>query len=164
MKSDPSPTTPSRGKSPKAIPDSAGSPLGNKPENNESDKDFCLVLCGFKESAVDLNKLKEQFNMQFIGQVKKRKSDGENDDTEVDDPSHVNETTEEPINKKVKKEDVSPDDFPVKINTLLDNGESQLEAKQESMKCANCNISFVNAATFKAHVNFYCKKRDPSQE
>ena len=160
----PSPTTPSRGKSPKAIPDSAGSPLGNKPENNESDKDFCLVLCGFKESAVDLNKLKEQFNMQFIGQVKKRKSDGENDDTEVDDPSHVNETTEEPINKKVKKEDVSPDDFPVKINTLLDNGESQLEAKQESMKCANCNISFVNAATFKAHVNFYCKKRDPSQE
>ena len=82
----------------------------------------------------------------------------------ADDPSHVNETTEEPINKKVKKEDVSPDDFPVKINTLLDNGESQLEAKQESMKCANCNISFVNAATFKAHVNFYCKKRDPSQE
>ena len=170
--SPPTSTTPVRGKSPKlsseiSVPQAAD---GSKPENKE---DFCLVLCGFKESAVDLNKLKEQFNMQFIGQVnKKRKSDSDPDGAanETDDANHSSdplaETVEEPINKRVKKEDdVGDVSISVKKPTEVDpRVDIKQEAEKEaSMKCSNCNISFVNATTFRAHVNFYCKKRDSEQ-
>ena len=123
---------------------------------------------------MDLNKLKEQFNMQFIGQVnKKRKSDSDPDGAanETDDVNHSSdplaETVEEPINKRVKKEDDVGDvlSISVKKPTEVDpRVDIKQEAEKEaSMKCSNCNISFVNATTFRAHVNFYCKKRDSEQ-
>ena len=166
-------TTPTRGKSPKGSSES-GAPVspspaavpgvtGVKPENKD---DFCLVLCGFKESSVDINKLKEQFNMQFIGQVKKRKSDSEHDDEndESDDTGIVAENSEEPINKRVKKEDNNPEEDIV-IKTPQSNVEPKHDSgKENTMKCGNCNISFVNATTFKAHVNFYCKNRVAGQD
>ena len=174
----PPPPALTRGKSPKLSTDPTPAPAtavspgtGAGPSKPETKEDFCLVLCGFKESAVDLNKLKEQFNMQFIGQVKKRKSEGEADG-EVDEdgaPAAEDDIAEEPVIKRVKKEDGGSESVARMISTPEDsdslvNPRQESEGKEHGMKCSNCNISFVNATTFRAHVNFYCKKRNVEQE
>ena len=126
---------------------SASASTGDNPEKKD---DFCLVLCGFKESNVDLNRLKEQFNMQFIGQVNnKRKSDS----GEAEDISEPAEGQAEPDCKKVKKETEE-------VEENKKDESNQATSEKEGMKCTNCNISFVNVSTFRAHVNFYCKKAD----
>ena len=172
----PPPPALTRGKSPKLstdpAPATAMSPgTGAGPSKPETKEDFCLVLCGFKESAVDLNKLKEQFNMQFIGQVKKRKSDGEAEGDVDEDgaPAAADDIAEEPVIKRVKKEEGGSESVARMISTPEDsdslvNPRQESEGKEHGMKCSNCNISFVNATTFRAHVNFYCKKRNVEQE
>ena len=46
----------------------------------------------------------------------------------------------------------------------LDIKKESDDAAKEAMKCPNCSITFVNVATFQAHVNFYCKKRASEQD
>lgn len=149
-----------RAKSPKHESSSASSSSLTASEQAKSDKDkedFCLVLCGFKESAVDLNKLKEQFNMQFIGQVNnKRKSGNDGDEDEDDSSSRIKEVSA----KKLKNDDLAKNiETENNPQHVLDVKKESDDATKEAMKCPNCNISFVNAATFQAHVSFYCKKR-----
>ena len=155
---------PVRGKSPKLstetapalTPSSSQTASADQGKTDKEKEDFCLVLCGFKESAVDLNKLKEQFNMQFIGQVNnKRKSGSDGDEDEEETNPHLKEATAKKF-KNVETENDSP-------NTLDIKKESD-DAAKEAMKCPNCSITFVNVATFQAHVNFYCKKRASEQD
>ena len=155
---------PVRGKSPKLssetsalTPSSSQTVSGDQGKTDKEKEDFCLVLCGFKESAVDLNKLKEQFNMQFIGQVNnKRKSGSDGDENEDDTDPQV----KDPASKKFKN--VETDNDPQ--HAALDIKKESDDSAKEAMKCPNCSITFVNVATFQAHVNFYCKKRANEQD
>ena len=153
---------PVRGKSPKLSSEAApaltssSSASADQGKTDKEKEDFCLVLCGFKESAVDLNKLKEQFNMQFIGQVNnKRKSGSDGDEDEEETNPHVKEAAA----KKFKHVETENDS-----QNALDIKKESDDVAKEAMKCPNCSIPFVNVATFQAHVNFYCKKRASEQD
>lgn len=155
---------PIRGKSPKLSLETApalaaSSSQSASLEQGKTDKekeDFCLVLCGFKESAVDLNKLKEQFNMQFIGQVNNKRKSGSDGGEDGDD---TNPHLKEDAAKKIKIVETESDP-----RHALDIKKESDDATKEAMKCPNCSISFANVATFQAHVNFYCKKRANEQD
>ena len=146
-----------RGKSPKTTSESAATSSSSSSDTpGTKPDDFCLVLCGFKESNVDLNKLKEQFNMQFIGQVNNKRKSESGDAQEHIEANDASEDASDP--KRVKLETAAGDPVEEKKKECCQ------EPEKEGMKCSSCNISFVNASTFRAHVNFYCKKRDPEQD
>ena len=145
-----------RGKSPKTTSESAATSSSSSDTPGTKPDDFCLVLCGFKESNVDLNKLKEQFNMQFIGQVNNKRKSESGDAQEDIEANDASEDATDP--KRVKLETAAGDPVEEKKKECCQ------EPEKEGMKCSSCNISFVNASTFRAHVNFYCKKRDPEQD
>ena len=163
---------PVRGKSPKLSPETApaltassSSQPASVIDHGKTDKekeDFCLVLCGFKESAVDLNKLKEQFNMQFIGQVNnKRKSGSDGGEDEDDTNTHLKDAAAKKIKIVETQSLVETENDP---QPALDIKKESEDSTKEAMKCPYCGISFVNMATFQAHVNFYCKKRANEQD
>ena len=149
----------SREKSPKGVSGSTKS---------ESSDEFCCILCGYKETTVD--KLKDHINIHFIGQVKKRKADNDVDTHTSDDSNHSapNETNEDHIVKKIKKEDDLIDEHDINEVAKSNNFSSEVETdisnvKQEadnnSLTCSNCNIAFVNTTTYVAYVQYYCKNK-----
>ena len=149
------PSQASRGKSPKTFTESLGASSSSSKTENE---DFCCILCGFKESSVE--KLKDHINMHFIGQVKKRKAEGEGeqgqDQEESQSSPQSSELAQDHQSKRVKKDvEESGSDTIVDIK--------QEKEKEGGMKCSNCDTSFYNLTTFRAHVNYYCKKRDTEQ-
>ena len=163
---------PVRGKSPKLSPETApaltassscqSASIIDQGKTDKEKEDFCLVLCGFKESAVDLNKLKEQFNMQFIGQVNnKRKSGSDGGEDEVDTNTHLKDAAAKKIKIVETQSLVETENDP---QPALDIKKESEDSTKEAMKCPYCGISFVNMATFQAHVNFYCKKRANGQD
>ena len=157
-----------RGKSPKTFTESLGasasSASSSKSEN--VNEDFCCILCGFKESSVE--KLKDHINMHFIGQVKKRKADNEpekcpeNEESPSSSQTNSGESPSDHQSKRAKKDDEDGG-----LNIASDS-DSIVDIKQEKekdggLKCSNCDTSFFNVATFRAHVSYYCKNRDNEQ-
>ena len=129
-------------RSPGRVPDTAIAEAG---------EDFCCILCGYKESSVD--KLKDHINMHFIGQVKKRKS--ENEGLSADD-------VKEAEVKKIKIEmagGLESVNEGVEKEAGGDRDPLASSPSSPGLTCPSCSISFVNPATYSAHVQFYCKKK-----
>ena len=102
--------------------------------------------------------------MHFIGQVKKRKADNEpekgheNEESQSSSQSNSGEPPSEHQSKRAKKdeEDIAADSDPI-----VDI--KQEKEKDGGLKCSNCDTSFFNVTTFRAHVSYYCKNRDNEQ-
>ena len=136
-----------------ALKQEAATPEGEhspRVAENEVAEDFCCILCGFKESSVD--KLKDHINMHFIGQVKKRKSGN----GEVG-PEETKEKVKEPAVKRIKVETKGAEEQEEGSGHSVDPL-AGAESSPQSLSCDNCDISFVNPATYSAHVQLYCKK------
>ena len=154
-----------RGKSPKTFTESLGASASSSKAENIND-DFCCILCGFKESSVE--KLKDHINMHFIGQVKKRKADNEPEkgqENEESQSSCQSNSGESPLDHQSKR--AKKDEEDGGLNAAADS-EPIVDIKQEKekdggLKCANCDTSFFNVTTFRAHVSYYCKNRDNEQ-
>ena len=152
-----------RGKSPKTFTESLGasaSSAGSSKSEN-TNEDFCCILCGFKESSVE--KLKDHINMHFIGQVKKRKADNEPEKGQENEESQSSsqssgDSPPDHQNKRAKKDE---EDIAVDSDPVVDI--KQEKEKDGGLKCPNCDTSFFNVTTFRAHVSYYCKNRDNAQ-
>ena len=151
------PSQPARGKSPKSFTESLAAHSSSSSKSENINEDFCCILCGFKESSVE--KLKDHINMHFIGQVKKRKAESEEPAQDLEDSQTsplASAESQEQQSKRVKKDEAEPGS-----DNIVDI--KQEKEKEGGMKCANCDTSFFNLTTFKAHVSYYCKKRDAEQ-
>ena len=101
-----------------------------------------------------MDKLKDHINMHFIGQVKKRKS--ENGEIESEEAGG---NLKEPTVKRLKLETKEAEEQ----EEGSENGVDPLagaDSSPQSLSCDNCDISFVNPATYSAHVQVYCKKKN----
>ena len=99
--------------------------------------------------------------MHFIGQVKKRKAESEvehggQDQEESQSSPQSSAEAQDQHSKRVKK-----DEEEAGSDSIVDI--KQEKEKDGGMKCANCDTSFFNLTTFRAHVSYYCKKRDTEQ-
>ena len=150
------PSQPSRGKSPKTFTESLAAQTSSSSKSENANEDFCCILCGFKESSVE--KLKDHINMHFIGQVKKRKADSEVE-VELEDSQSSPRASVESQDQQSKR--VKKDEAETVSDSIVDI--KQEKEKDGGMKCPNCDTSFFNLTTFKAHVSYYCKKRDTQQ-
>ena len=110
-----------------------------------------------------MEKLKDHINMHFIGQVKKRKADNEpekgpeNEESPHSCQSNSGDSLSDQQSKRAKKDEEeggpSTDSEPI-----VDI--KQEKEKDGGLKCANCDTSFFNVTTYRAHVSYYCKNRD----
>ena len=101
--------------------------------------------------------------MHFIGQVKKRKADNEPEKGPENEESQSSsqssgDSPPDHQNKRAKKDE---EDIAVDSDPVVDI--KQEKEKDGGLKCPNCDTSFFNVTTFRAHVSYYCKNRDNEQ-
>ena len=115
-----------------------------------------------------MEKLKDHINMHFIGQVKKRKADNEpekgqeNEESQSSSQSNSGDSPSEHQSKRAKKDD-EESGLSIAVESEPPVDIKQEKEKEGGLKCANCDTSFFNVTTFRAHVSYYCKNRDNDQ-
>ena len=118
-----------------------------------------------------MEKLKDHINMHFIGQVKKRKADNEpekgHENEESQSSSQSNSASAESPSEHSQSKRARKEEEEGGLNTSADSDPivdiKQEKEKDGGLKCSNCDTSFFNVTTFRAHVSYYCKNRDNAQ-